>query len=81
MVNKNITSYEVRKLQPNLTYEVRVQATVEAMLGKVVTIVVSTLSYTSAYTRFTSTKTTGRTRLFIREHPYELSSYVKNKPV
>ena len=63
MVNKNITSYEVRKLQPNLTYEVRVQAAVEAMLGQVVTVVVSTLSYTSASTRFTSTKPTGRDKI------------------
>ena len=47
MVNKDITSYEVGKLQPNLTYEVKVQAAVEEMLGQVVTIVVSTLSYTS----------------------------------
>ena len=76
MVNKDITSYEVGKLQPNLTYEVRVQAAVEEMLGQVVTIVVSTLSYTSASTRFTSTRPTGRTRLFIRELPHELSSYI-----
>ena len=42
MVGRNVTTYEVEKLLPNLTYEVRVQAAVEEKLGQVVTVVVST---------------------------------------